>query len=170
MKHNAFLCLTLAVSLCLLPACSAQPEAPAPEESGVTAPPELTVTGGDASCTALRGGWSWTIQEGEDQYSSTISDSAHPLSFQDLTPSLNTAGPDVALSFPMEPDTLTVQCWPDTCWGEPTSAGEALPVEDGVFPLKEGGWIYEIQARWDGGNGSGGTAGYAVYLVYDAAP
>ena len=143
---------------------AAQPEAPAPEESGVTAPPELTVTGGDASCTALRGGWSWTIQEGEDQYSSTISDSAHPLSFQDLTPSLNTAGPDVALSFPMEPDTLTVQCWPESAWGNVDANSAQAAVEGDLLTLKPGGWIYEVCAGWDAMPDYEGECRYSFFV------
>ena len=164
MKYIAFLRLTLAVSLCLLPACSAQPEAPAPEESGVIAPPELTVTDGDTSCTALRGGWSWTIQEGEDQYSSTISDSAHPLSFQDLTPSFNTAGPDVALSFPMEPDTLTVQCWPESAWGNVDAKSAQAAVEGDLLTLKPGGWIYEVCAGWDAMPDYEGECRYSFFV------
>lgn len=133
-------------------------------------PPACTVEIGGASVQAMRGGFSWAWETG-DGMEALIADSAHPLDCQNLLPPFSTGEGTAALTFELVPTEIeTVQCWPDTCWGEPTSAGEALPVEDGVFPLKEGGWIYEIQARWDGGNGSGGTAGYAVYLVYDAAP
>ena len=74
MSHRNTFFFTLAAVLSLLFACSPQPEAPAPE-TALTAPPELTVTAGNQSCTALRGGWSWTVREGNDQYSGTISDS-----------------------------------------------------------------------------------------------
>lgn len=56
MSHRNTFFFTLAAILSLLFACSPQPEAPAPETEP-TAPPELTVTVGDQSCTALRGGW-----------------------------------------------------------------------------------------------------------------
>ena len=56
MSLRNILYVTLAAVLSLLSACSPQPEAPAPE-TALTAPPELTVTAGDQSCTALRGGW-----------------------------------------------------------------------------------------------------------------
>ncbi len=56
MSHRNTFFFTLAAVLGLLSACSPQPEAPAPE-TALTAPPELTVTAGDQSCTALRGGW-----------------------------------------------------------------------------------------------------------------
>lgn len=56
MSHRNTFFFPLAAILSLLAACSPQPEAPAPE-TALTAPPELTVTAGDQSCTALRGGW-----------------------------------------------------------------------------------------------------------------
>ena len=57
MSHRNTFFFTLAAVLGLLSACSPQLEAPAPE-TALTAPPELTVTAGNQSCTALRGGWS----------------------------------------------------------------------------------------------------------------
>ena len=62
------LLLSLSAALCLLSACGAQPEAPEPMEFP-EAPPELTVTAGGASCTALRGGWSWNYQLEEERTS-----------------------------------------------------------------------------------------------------
>ena len=56
MSHRNIFFFTLAAILSLLSACSPQPAAPAPE-TALTAPPELTVTAGNQSCTALRGGW-----------------------------------------------------------------------------------------------------------------
>ena len=132
-------------------------------------PPACTVESGGASVQAMRGGFSWAW-ETEDGMEAVIADSAHPLDCQGLLPSFTAGAGAAALTFELAPTEIEyVQCWPDSCWGEPTSAGEKLPVEDGMFALKEGGWIYEIRARWDGGNGSGGAAGYGVYIVYDAA-
>ena len=56
MSHRNTFFFALAAVLGLLSAWSPQPEAPAPE-TALTAPPELTVTAGNQSCTALRGGW-----------------------------------------------------------------------------------------------------------------
>ena len=56
MSHRNTFFFTLAAILGLLAACAPQPEAPAPE-TALTAPPELTVTAGNQSCTALRAGW-----------------------------------------------------------------------------------------------------------------
>lgn len=133
-------------------------------------PPACTVESGGATVQAMRGGFSWTW-ETEEGMEALIADSAHPLNCQELLPPFHTGERTAVMTFELAPTEIVyVQCWPDSCWGEPASSGEKLPVEDGVFSLKEGGWIYEIQARWDGGNGSGGTAGYAVYLACDAAP
>ncbi len=132
-------------------------------------PPTCAVESGGASVQAMRGGFSWTW-ESEEGMEAMIADSAHPLDCQELLPPFRTREGTAVLQFEELPTALeSIRCWPDSCWGEPTAAGEELPAESNVISLKEGGWIYEIQARWDGGNGSGGTVGYAVYIVYDAA-
>lgn len=66
MSHRNTFFFPLAAILSLLSACSPQPEAPAPE-TAPTAPPELAVTAGDESCTALRGGWIYEIRAGWDR-------------------------------------------------------------------------------------------------------
>ena len=38
-----------------------------PARAALTAPPELTVTAGNQSCTALRGGWIYEIRAGWDR-------------------------------------------------------------------------------------------------------
>lgn len=133
-------------------------------------PPSCTVSSGGSSVEALRGGFSWTW-ETEEGMEAMIADSAHPLDCQELLPPFSAGEGTAALKFELEPTAIEyVQCWPDSCWGDPAANGEELSAASGVISLKEGGWIYEIQARWDGGNGSGGTISYAVYIVYDAAP
>lgn len=131
-------------------------------------PPYCTVESGGSSVEALRGGFSWTW-ETEEGMEALIADSAHPLDCQELLPPFHTGDGVAVLQFEKDPTAIeSIRCWPDSCWGEP-AAGEDLPVDGGVISLKEGGWIYEIQARWDGGNGSGGTVSYGVYIVCDAA-
>lgn len=151
------------LALCLLSACGAQLEAPEPMEFP-EAPPELTVTAGEASCTALRGGWSWTVREGNDQYSGTISDSVHPLECREMTPQLTTAESQALLSFPLEPDTLTAQCWPESAWGDEYAQGEAAAVEGDALTLNPGGWIYEIRAGWDRMPDFEGNSSYTVLI------
>lgn len=132
-------------------------------------PPACTVESGGTSVQAMRGGFSWSW-ESEEGMEAVIADSAHPLDCQELLPPFSAGEGTAALKFELEPTEIEyVQCWPDSCWGEPAAAGEELPVEGGVISLKEGGWIYEIRACWDGANGSGGTVSYAVYIVCGAA-
>lgn len=163
MSHRNTFFFTLAAVLSLLSACSPQPEAPAPE-TALTAPPELTVTAGNQSCTALRGGWSWTVREGNDQYSGTISDSVHPLECREMTPQLTTAESQALLSFPLEPDTLTAQCWPESAWGDVSAQGEEAAVEGDTLTLNPGGWIYEIRAGWDRMPDFEGNSSYTVLI------
>ena len=161
MKHRLF--PALAAVLGLLSACAAQPEAPEPLPES-TAPPDLTVIAGEERCTALRGGWSWTIREGEDQYSSTISDSAHPLDCQEMTPQLTAAESQALLSFPLESDALTAQCWPESSWGDVSAQGEEAAVEGDALTLNPGGWIYEIRASWDRMPDFEGNSSYTVLI------
>ena len=161
MKHRLF--PALAAVLGLLSACAAQPEAPEPLPES-TAPPDLTIIAGEERCTALRGGWSWTIREGEDQYSSTISDSAHPLDCQEMTPQLTAAESQALLSFPLEPDALTAQCWPESSWGDVSAQGEEAAVEGDALTLNPGGWIYEIRASWDRMPDFEGNSSYTVLI------
>ena len=161
MKHRLF--PALAAVLGLLSACAAQPEAPEPLPES-TAPPDLTIIAGEERCTALRGGWSWTVREGNDQYSSTISDSAHPLECREMTPQLTTAEPQAHLSFPLEPDTLTAQCWPESAWGDVSALGEEAAVEGDALTLNPGGWIYEIRAGWDRMPDFEGNSSYTVLI------
>ena len=166
MSSRNTLFFSLAAVLGLLSACSPQPRAPAPE-TALTAPPELTVTVGTQSCTALRGSWSWTVREGEDQYSGTISDSAHPLECREMTPQLTAAVPQALLSFPLEPDTLTAQCWPESAWGDEYAQGETAAVEGDALTLNPGGWIYEVRAGWVRMPDFEGTSSYTVFICME---
>lgn len=161
-RRNTF--FPFAAALALLSACASQPEAPAPEAGGITAPPELTVTIGEERCTALRGGWSWTVREGEDQYSGTIADSVHPLECQEITPQLTTVEPQVLLSFPLEADTLTAQCWPESAWGDVSAQGEDITIEGDTLTLRPGGWIYEVHAVWDAMPDYEGDCHYSFFV------
>ena len=161
MKHRLF--PALAAVLGLLSACAAQPEAPEPLPES-TAPPDLTIIAGEERCTALRGGWSWTVRVGEDQYSGTIADSSHPLDCQELTPQLTATEGQAVLSFSLEPDTITAHCWPESAWGNTEAQSEEVEVEDGVLTLKPGGCLYEVRTAWDAMPDYEGDCSYLFFV------
>lgn len=148
------------LALCLLSACGAQPEAPEPIEFP-EAPPELTVTAGEASCTALQGGWSWNCQLEDGSYSGVIADSSHPLEFWDEAPLLAETEGAVVLSFPIEPDSVTVWCWPEAVREEAEPQAEAGRMTGDVLTLQEGSWLYQVQAEWNREPDYWGDAWYA---------
>lgn len=157
--------LSLSVVLCLLSSCGAQPEAPEPVEFP-DAPPELTVTAGEVSCTALRGSWSWSCQLEDGSYSGTIADSVHPLESQEITPVLETGGPEAALSFALEPDAITAQCWPEESWGDVDAPGETVSLDGNSLPLTPGGWLYQVSASWDRMPDFEGDCQYSFFVSY----
>ena len=70
-------------------------------------------------------------------------------------------------TIPLEPDTLTAQCWPESAWGDVSALGEEAAVEGDALTLNPGGWIYEISAEWDSSEAWGGQA---VYFFYGETP
>ena len=63
------------------------------------------------------------------------------------------------------PDSVTVQCWSDTEWGNTRAESQEVPLEGDGFALKERGWVYEIHAAWDSSEDWGGEALYCFYGV-----
>ena len=154
----------LIAALCLLSACTSGPEASTSPADLPTAPPELTVTVGEETCTALRGGWSWTYDLGNGTYSGTIADSSHPLDCQELTPQLTATEGQAVLSFSLEPDTITAHCWPESAWGNTEAQSEEVEVEDGVLTLKPGGCLYEVRTAWDAMPDYEGDCSYLFFV------
>ena len=81
-----------------------------------------------------------------------------------MTPQLTTAESQALLSFPLEPDTLTAQCWPESAWGDVSAQGEEAAVEGDALTLNPGGWIYEIRAGWDRMPDFEGNSSYTVLI------
>ena len=87
-------------------------------------------------------------------------DSMHPLDVRNELPTLDTY-PDpissskpnaVSLLFGFEPQSVSVVCWDEAASPTPETPYELVTVEqyDGVFgfELREGSWIYALQATW----------------------
>ena len=93
-------------------------------------------------------------------------DSAHPLDCADLLEQIETTETNAFLSFGEEPDTiLSVRCWSDEHWSEPTADSENISVNGNEIELKVGGYIYEVTAEWNTGkSGYGGIAHYSFYI------
>ena len=90
-----------------------------------------------------------------------------PETCREMTPQLTAAGPQALLSFPLEPDTLTAQCWPESAWGDEYAQGEAAAVEGDALTLNPGSWIYEVRAGWDRMPDFEGTSSYTVFICME---
>lgn len=129
-------------------------------------PPVLTVISDETAVEAMLGSYMWQRAEQGGEITAMIADSAHPLECKDLLPSLETTGQTAQLRFTAQPDEiLSVRCWSDAHWGDLSAKSETVDFSGDTIELKEGGYIYEIVARWDAENG--GTAYYDVYIVAD---
>ncbi len=143
-------------------------ESPAPQEQAdsQTLPQEpsaLLVECGEVSLDALRGTFSWYVEQEDGTGQGVCADSPHPLDMEGQLPQLNGEGKaDLRWEGPA-PDRVSALCWPDTEWGNYDAESQEVPLEGEGFVLKEGGWIYEIQAEWDSCETWGGQAIYFFY-------
>ena len=127
-------------------------------------PPALTVVSGQTNMDALLGSYSWQVTNPDGTTLNTDADSAHPLNCQKLLTPYETATATVTLQFAEAPDAiLSVRCWSDEHWDDPTAASEDVAFRQAKFKLNPGGYIYEITAEWSTKTYSG-TASYMIYL------
>lgn len=130
-------------------------------------PPVLTVVSDEMTAVALVGTYTWQQKSPDGTVSGTASDSPHPLDCKDLlSPPLETTQATATLKFAEEPDEiLSVRCWSDAHWSDPSVDGEDVAWSGNTVQLKSGGYIYEVTARWDTDSGYGGTSNYSFYMI-----
>lgn len=132
----------------------------------VKEPPALTVFSDETSFGALLGTYSWQRKNDDGTSTSTEADSAHPLDCKDLLLPFETTEATAMLRFTENPGSiLSVRCWSDEHWSDPTADSEDIPVNGNEIKLKPGGYIYEVCAEWDTEkSGYGGRACYFLYI------
>ncbi|MCD8069232.1 MAG: hypothetical protein LUE87_10170 [Lachnospiraceae bacterium] len=142
-------------------------------EGKLTEPPELTISYGGETYSVLKGGYSWTYENGNGKYTSTVADAAHPLQCQELFSPIyiRDGSLTVTLNFEVDPDTVLVRCWSDEYWDDFENAVEEdIDVDDMAFELKtDGGYIYQIVGTWDSFEGYKGVADYSFYVLPDGS-
>lgn len=120
------------------------------------------------SVEAVRGTYSWMYDTGNGRWTGVEADSAHPLQSQEFLIPLETASNTVTLSFDVQPQDVTVQCWRDVLFGNADASGEHIPIDGNTLELKGGGYVYEICANWTGENlAVAGTAHYSFYAIWN---
>ncbi len=130
-------------------------------------PPALRVVSDESAMTALLGTYSWQRKHADGTFTDIEADSPHPLDCRELlSPPLETPEETAALRFTENPDRIvSVQCWSDSHWSNPSAGGEEVIRNGNTIELKSGGYIYEVVAQWDTDSGYGGTAHYSFYIT-----
>lgn len=147
--------------------------------------PFLTVVYGDKTVEAWRGTTSWNYQNEDGTGVGFESDSMHPLQAKeymtpiDLIPSniSSTDSLEAFLQWDTTPDKISVSCWSEEFWNQPTAASEEIPVNMSIIDsnfetkpvisieLKGRNYIYEVVSEWNGSEKYGGTARYSFYTI-----
>lgn len=133
-------------------------------------PPDLIVTCGDSSVTALTGGYTWEKNDGGELGKAIIACSLHPLQCHDITPVLKAAKNDTAvLTFDNTPlpDKLSVTSYGADAWDNMDAHGKAVDLAASAPPemkLAGKGTIYVVNAEWTAADGYGGKVEYSFYI------
>lgn len=125
-------------------------------------PPCMAVKSDRTSSEAVLGTYSWQKKAADGTSFVALADCAQLPGRGDLPP-FETSEATAELWFKEAPDRISsARCW---CAEEDAADSEAVPVRGSTLTLKPGGYIYEITAEWDAGNGYGGTASYFIYIM-----
>ena len=132
-------------------------------------PPELKIL--DSTCIGIvanKGTYSWTYDNGDGTQTGVCADSSHPLQWQEFLVPMTTSDDTVELYFDVSPQEVSVRCWSDACWGKADAEEENATLSGNRLELKDGGYIYEVVAKWTGENlAAEGTAYYGFYVIKD---
>lgn len=127
-------------------------------------PPALHLKCGSIEMETVQGTFTWSYDKGDGTWVTLCADSAHPLQVRELLTPFQVTEGEARLVFEAVPDTLSVRCWNETCWGDPSAPAESAVTEDLTLKLHPGKYIYEITATWINDGGSYGTATYCVCM------
>jgi hypothetical protein len=150
-----------------IPPTTYPPENSGPSKPIMKEPPRLTVSfGEDDTFDAVTGIYAWSYDNGDGTKSGIDVDSPHPLEMYEYLLPMETTESFVELQFEVPPQSLSVRCWNDTCWGNTMAEYEIATVSGNMLELKGHGYIYELEATWTGENlAANGSVHYVFYIV-----
>jgi len=119
----------------------------------VSEPPALAI----GSVMLASGNYTWTIQQEDGTAQTVTACGAHPMDDPENLPMLCGDTQNVALDWPVAPESVTVRCW------QVGQDQEQDAVLDGnTLSLQPGDWVYEVIASFDQGQAS-----YAFRAVWE---
>ena len=134
-----------------------------------TEPPELKIL--DSTCLGIvanKGTYSWMSDNGDGTWKGVEADSSHPLEWQEFLVPMTTSDDMVELYFNVQPQEVSIRCWSDANWGKVNAKEENVNLSGNKLELKDGGYIYEVVAKWTGENlAAEGTVYYGFYVIKD---
>lgn len=131
-----------------------------------SAPPGAKLLHGNGSTPLYRAGYSWNYPNDDGTMAAVIACGLHALDCKDVIDPIYVSGDFVKLAFEDEPDSVSIQCWPDTAWNSNTAESENVISYGTAFDLKQGGYIYEITAQWNESEIEHyGSVSYYAYIV-----
>lgn len=134
-----------------------------------TEPPELKIL--DSTCLGIvanKGTYSWMSDNGDGTWKGVEADSSHPLEWQKFLVPMTTSDDTVELYFDVQPQEMSVRCWSDANWGKVNAKEENVNLSGNKLELKDGGYIYEVVAKWTGENlAAEGTVHNGFYVIKD---
>ena len=137
-----------------------------------TEPPELKIL--DSTCLGIvanKGTYSWMSDNGDGTWKGVEADSSHPLEWQEFLVPLTTSDDTVELFFDVQPQEVSIRCWSDANWGKVNAKEENANLSGNKLELNDGGYIYEVVAKWTGENlAAEGTVYYGFYVIKDDHP
>lgn len=138
------------------------------ESDVFTSPPELKLIFDGGSAPVNLGTHTWNYDKGDGTWSGICSDHAHPLECEALTEPVILPNTQAKLAFEDAPDSIAIQCWPDSAWGVSTADSEGVTAAGFDLQMKPGGYIYEVRAKWNNdGAAYHGTASYFFYAIVE---
>ena len=130
-------------------------------------PPVLKVL--DSTCIGIeanKGTYTWTYDNGDGTQTGVCADSSHPLEWQEFLVPMTTSDDTVELHFDVQPQEISIRCWSDAHWDDVNAKEEHVNLTGNSLELKDGGYIYEVVAKWTGENlAAEGTVCYGFYVI-----
>ena len=167
--------LLAAILILFMAACShdAKPEqvnppgSNGPSKPTSTEPPVLVIDDRSGiSMQANTGTYSWIYDNGDGTQIGVCADSAHPLEWQKFMEAMTTTEDSVEIRFAVSPQDYKVYRWSESYWGDVNAVSEYVETNGNVIDLKDGGYIYEVIAKWTGENlAAEGTVHYGFYVI-----
>lgn len=154
----------------LMTGCTSRPEettAPETTISELTVElsqvPDMRVSCGSDEFTVTSENYCWNAPGPDGAMSSVIANGHHPLERYQTKEFRVVADDRITLSFPVEPDSVTVLRWAKDAGVKEKDRGETVTLDGLSFAMEEGSWIYQITVTWDRDTWSG-NAEYELYL------